>query len=154
MATTAATKLKVLAKNELKLEIVELQTESYHVFVHILVNNKKLRMLLDTGASKTVIDKTTVDTKFKSTKVESSANPTSSLHATVHTSDVMTVKTIQLANAKLSNYMITVIDLTHVNQTYASVKCKPIQGILGSDILVDKHALIDYGKKLIKFKTK
>jgi predicted aspartyl protease len=145
-------KRKVITKKEVKLEIVELQTDSYHVFLHVLVNNKKLRMLLDTGASKTVLDKAFVDTKLKSIKLESSNNPTSSLHATVQTSDVMTAKSITIGPSKLQNYMITVLDLAHVNKTYKMVKCKPIQGILGSDILVEKQAVIDYGKKQLKLK--
>lgn len=145
-------KLSTLSKRDIKLEIKELQPESYHVFLNVLVNNKRIRMLLDTGASKTVIDKTFVETKLRSIKVESSKNPTSSLHATVQTSDIMTAKTIVIGTTKIEDYLITVLDLSHVNDTYKSVKCKPIQGILGSDILVDKSAVIDYGKKLMKLK--
>lgn len=147
-----APKRKLIHKKEVKLEIVELQTESFHVFLHVLVNHKKVRMLLDTGASKTVLDKEFVESKLKSSKLESSNNPTSSLHATVQSSDIMTAKSITIGSSKLKDYMITVLDLTHVNKTYKMVKCKPIQGILGSDILVEKQAIIDYGKKQLKLK--
>lgn len=150
MATTS--KIKVLSKNEIKLEVKELQTDSFHVFLYVVINNKRLRMLLDTGASKTVLDKNFVESKLKNSKVETSNNPTSSLHATVQKSDIMTAKTIKIGNSSIENYMITVLDLTHVNKTYEAVKCKPIQGILGSDILVEKQAVINYGKKTIKLK--
>ncbi len=147
-----APKRKLIHKKEVKLEIVELQAESFHVFLHVLVNHKKVRMLLDTGASKTVLDKEFVESKLKTSKLESSNNPTSSLHATVQSSNIMTAKSIAIGSSKLKDYMITVLDLAHVNKTYKMVKCKPIQGILGSDILVEKQAIIDYGKKQLKLK--
>jgi hypothetical protein len=46
--------------------------------------------------------------------------------------------------------MVAVIDLAHVNNTYAQLKRKPIQGILGSDILRDMKCVIDYGKAQMK----
>jgi predicted aspartyl protease len=144
---------KILTKKEIPLEIRELQEDSYHVFLKAKINGKVMRMLLDTGASKTVVDKTFVETKLKTSKVKDSNNPTSSLHATVSTSSIMTAKSIEIGTVKIENYVVAVLDLTHVNQTYDSVKCKPIQGILGSDILVDKNAVIDYSKKTMKLKS-
>jgi hypothetical protein len=53
---------------------------------------------------------------------------------------------------KLKNYLVAVIDLTHVNQTYEGVGKKPIFGIVGSDILMDRKAIIDYSKKILILK--
>ena len=40
-----------------KLLITSLDGTGVHVFLNVLVNEKKCRFLLDTGASKTVLDK-------------------------------------------------------------------------------------------------
>lgn len=144
------TKVPFVNKNEIAIEVVELQPTSYHLFVKVKVNNKVARMLVDTGASKTVLDKNFVVEKFKNSAISSSDNPTSSLHATVQNSESLVVKKMQLGDTILQNYFTTILDLTHVNQTYKSVHCKPIQGILGSDILLEKKAVIDYGKKRIR----
>src|SRR5687767_4464453 len=40
----------------LPLEVVGIQEDGFHLFVDVKVNNKMVRMLLDTGASRTVFD--------------------------------------------------------------------------------------------------
>jgi hypothetical protein len=109
-------------------------------------------VLLDTGASKTVLDKTFVEEKCKSQKTETIGQSTSSLHSTVSESNITYIKEIQLDQVKLKNYLVAVIDLTHVNQTYEGVGKKPIFGIVGSDILMDRKAIIDYSKKILILK--
>jgi|688.fasta_scaffold452588_2 hypothetical protein len=144
--------VKKVVKSIIPLEVVALQEGSYHVFLKMKVNKKSIRVLLDTGASKTVLDKTFVEEKCKSQKTETIGQSTSSLHSTVSESNITYIKEIQLDQVKLKNYLVAVIDLTHVNQTYEGVGKKPIFGIVGSDILMDRKAIIDYSKKILILK--
>jgi predicted aspartyl protease len=144
--------VKKVVKSMIPLEVVALQEGSYHVFLKMKVNKKSIRVLLDTGASKTVLDKTFVEEKCKSQKTETIGQSTSSLHSTVSESNITYIKEIQLDQVKLKNYLVAVIDLTHVNQTYEGVGKKPIFGIVGSDILMDRKAIIDYSKKILILK--
>jgi hypothetical protein len=144
--------VKKVVKSIIPLEVVALQEGSYHVFLKMRVNKKSIRVLLDTGASKTVLDKTFVEEKCKSQKTETIGQSTSSLHSTVSESNITYIKEIQLDQVKLKNYLVAVIDLTHVNQTYEGVGKKPIFGIVGSDILMDRKAIIDYSKKILILK--
>ena len=141
-----------VVKSIIPLEVVALQEGSYHVFLKMKVNKKSIRVLLDTGASKTVLDKTFVEEKCKSQKTETIGQSTSSLHSTVSESNITYIKEIQLDQVKLKNYLVAVIDLTHVNQTYEGVGKKPIFGIVGSDILMERKAIIDYSKKILIIK--
>jgi hypothetical protein len=52
-----------------------------------------------------------------------------------------------LGKIEVKNYKTVVIDLSHVNVAYAQLKQKPIDGVLGSDILKRYKAVIDYGKR-------
>jgi predicted aspartyl protease len=144
--------IKKSIKSTIPLEMVELQEGSYHVFLKAKVNKKVIRFLLDTGASKTVLDKTFVEEKCVAQQMETIGQSTSSLHATVDESNITYIKEIQLGEIKLKNYLVAVIDLAHVNKTYAGVGKKPIYGILGSDILIEKKAIIDYAKKQMTLK--
>ena len=144
--------VKKVVKSIIPLEVVAIQEGSYHVFLKMKVNKKSIRVLLDTGASKTVLDKTFVEEKCKSQKTETIGQSTSSLHSTVSESNITYIKEIQLDQVKLKNYLVAVIDLTHVNQTYEGVGKKPIFGIVGSDILMERKAIIDYSKKILILK--
>ena len=42
--------------NILKLEIVPIEDDGYHIFIEAFINGKKARLLIDTGASRTVFD--------------------------------------------------------------------------------------------------
>lgn len=136
--------------DSIAIKIEELQDESYHVFVKVKVNKRVCRFLLDTGASKTVIDESFLHEKLKNQHVNKLDSSTSSLHDTVHESQVTRLKEISLESITLKDYLVAVIDLSHVNVTYSQVKRKSIQGILGSDILFDLRAVIDYGKSSMK----
>ena len=144
--------VKKVVKSIIPLEVVAIQEGSYHVFLKMKVNKKSIRVLLDTGASKTVLDKTFVEEKCKSQTTETIGQSTSSLHTTVSESNITYIKEIQLDQVKLKNYLVAVIDLTHVNQTYEGVGKKPIFGIVGSDILMERKAIIDYSKKILIIK--
>jgi len=54
---------------------------------------------------------------------------------------------IQIGEIKIANYNAAVLDLSHVNESYEKLGIEPIDGVLGSDILCDYNAVIDYEKK-------
>ena len=44
-------------------------------------------------------------------------------------------------------------DLRHVNETYDMIQLPHIDGVLGCDVLVDYHAVIDLDKSELRIKT-
>ncbi|MDG1476457.1 MAG: hypothetical protein P8Q14_04880 [Vicingaceae bacterium] len=53
---------------------------------------------------------------------------------------------VKLGTIIIEDYNAAVLDLTHVNHSYESLELDPIDGVLGSDILADYKAVIDYDK--------
>jgi hypothetical protein len=51
-------------KIKVKLDTVNLQEEGYHLFIKGEIGNHPVRLLIDTGASTTVIDKNFLSEKF------------------------------------------------------------------------------------------
>ena len=56
---------------------------------------------------------------------------------------------LSLAGMDLSSVRLHAIDLSHVNASLVSVRVKPIAGVIGADILMDRNAIIDYSRRCI-----
>jgi hypothetical protein len=138
----------------LKLSIIALDENSYHVFLTLKVDDIKCRFLLDTGASKTVIDKNFVSKLGTSQKMKTLKKETRGLNSTEIETAVIKIKSFFLNELEIKNHLFAAIDLSHVNHTYKSLKKPIIHGILGSDILLEVNAVIDYGKKQLSVFTK
>ncbi len=130
-----------------KLTISELDAESYHVFITIYIQEIKCRFLLDTGASRTVLDKSFALKKFGKKRVKTIQRETSGLHSVVHETSLITIKEMVIGTHEIKDHLFAAVDLSHVNNTYKKVNRPRIHGILGSDILLQIGAVIDYSKK-------
>jgi predicted aspartyl protease len=130
----------------IKLNIVALEEKSFHVFLTMGIENIKCRFLLDTGASQTVIDRDYAIEKFGKRKVKTIQKETAGLHSVINETSMITIKKLSIGEHQIKNHLFAAVDLSHVNNTYKKLKKPKIHGILGSDILLEIKAVIDYGK--------
>jgi predicted aspartyl protease len=128
-----------------KFVVTEMQGGGFHPFISVDIEGKKCRFLIDTGASKSVIDKHFYETKLNR-KLTVIKQETTGLHSTVMESYVGKLKKLTIGTRPISDYQIAAVDLMHVNTTYKKMKLKKIHGILGSDLLQRHGAVIDYAK--------
>jgi hypothetical protein len=133
-----------------KFVITELMGGGFHPFLNVTVDGRKCRFLIDTGASKSVIDKHFYESKLNK-KMKVIKQETTGLHSTVMESYVGKLKKLGIGKIDISNYPIAGVDLTHVNGTYQKMKIKKIHGIIGSDLLRKYKAVIDYGESRLYF---
>lgn len=142
--------MSVRYKKQVQIPIIleQLQDESYHIFIKCKVSRKVCLFLIDTGASKTVLDAEFFTTHYSKDKIQSTGQNTSSLHATVSESHTAVLPSIKIGTLSIDNFLVAILSLDHVNTTYNSLGKKPIQGILGSDLLLHYQGKIDY-KSLI-----
>ena len=124
--------------------------DGFHLLINISINGKPARMLIDTGASKTVFDKTRIGNFLKEEKFETHDKLSTGLGTSNMKSHLVVIKKINIGKLEIKNYKSVVIDLSHVNVAYSEMKQKPIDGVLGSDILKQHKAVIDYGKKIMR----
>lgn len=132
-------------------KITELENESYHLFLEGLIEDKPVRLLIDTGASKTVLDQQFIKNELPDLLVEASDDLTGGLGASELKSSYAQIQKLHLNDFQISDVRVAVLDLNHVNQSYNRIKQPPIQGIVGSDLLKKFAAVIDYGKAHILF---
>ena len=133
------------APEGVKFAITDMMGGGFHPFVNVTIEGKKCRFLIDTGASKSVIDKHFYETKLNR-KMKVIKQETTGLHSTVMESYIGTLKKLTIGKLTISSYHVAGVDLMHVNSTYQKMKLKKIQGILGSDLMKAHNMVIDYGQ--------
>jgi predicted aspartyl protease len=131
----------------LNIELVNLEENSYHIFVEGTVNGKACRVLIDSGASKTVFDRVFLQSLEPAVLLTENDKLSSGLGTNTMKSETATLNHFNIGSKEIKNYETAVLDLTHVNQSYAKLGFGPVHVILGNDILIKCDAVIDYGNK-------
>ena len=135
-----------------KLNIVELEQGDFHTLVNGRVAGKAVRMVLDTGASRSCMDMAYVKEMLPQ------------LHTSVHEGvtagiggDDFEVRTANIPDFRIGRYRLdcyetmALLDFSYINLAYQRLRRKPVQVILGNDFLVQHKAVIDYANKTLLF---
>ena len=133
-------------KTEIPIKLLKLE-DGFHLLINIRINGKAARMLIDTGASKTVFDQQQSKRFIASESFEDHDKLSTGLGTSTMKSHLAVIERISIGKIEILNYKTIVIDLSHVNVAYAHLKQKPIDGVLGSDLLKKYKGVIDYSKK-------
>jgi predicted aspartyl protease len=132
------------------LHIFPIEDDGYHVKIVIEVNRIEVCMILDTGASRTVFDENKAANFIGNSFIKNNDRLSSGIGTTTMTSKKVMIDELRLGKIKIENYDATILDLSHVNQSYQKLGLTPVDGVLGGDILKDYNAIIDYGNKELR----
>ena len=134
-------------KTTLPIRLLLIEDAGYHLLIKAKVNGKSATLLVDTGASKTVFDKGRI-LRFAD---EKNFRTLEKLSAVLGTAKMETqsalLKKFRVGQLIIHDLEAIVIDLSHVNLTYAKLDLPAIDGVLGSDLMEKHRAVIDYRKK-------
>ena len=129
---------------------MDIDEGSSHIVLGGSVNGHACRIILDTGASRTVADAAFIQAAFPEMALEANDQPSAGLGTNTMESHFIMVDEITVGEKILPGQLIAVLDLSHVNQTYEALGMPAVQLILGNDILKKHKAIIDYyGRQLI-----
>lgn len=123
-------------------EIVELENNSFHLIVKVEIDGIRGDMIIDTGASVTVIDQ-----KIFPDKAEEDSNiKMQSGSVSGQISDVHIIKAglFKIGGRKIKNVQLAGIDLDYVNDMYHQHLQRKIIGLLGCDFCFRCKAVINY----------
>ncbi|KGE13683.1 aspartyl protease family protein [Sphingobacterium deserti] len=140
---------------KIPLEILELQGDGYHLLVHVELFDKPFKMVLDTGASKTVLDKNTLlhsgisEDKFRNTDILSTGLGTNSMQ-----SFILEIPLFKINDWQLKNFQTAVLDLSSINFAYEQMNFEPVIGVIGGDILRPFGAKIDYSSEILTLRSR
>jgi len=134
------------------IRLLKIEQNGCHPVVTARLNNKSIRMVIDTGASQTVFDKTRIEELLGKDVLEHIKILSAGLGTSKMKSMLVRIEKLKLGDMVFSDNDFVVLDLSHVNHSYALMGMKPIDGVIGGDILKRTRAVIDYGKKEMELK--
>ena len=126
-------------------------TQTNHFEVRASINGVKGLFILDTGASNSCIGFEGVD--FFNLKAKASNIKAAGAGATDMLTQTASKNTIKIGSWKSLNLTLVLFDLTHVNTALTMHNAKPVNGIIGADVLKKGKAIIDYNKKYLYLKS-
>ncbi|MBI1222127.1 MAG: hypothetical protein GC180_05940 [Bacteroidetes bacterium] len=126
--------------------------DGYHIFTSLYIGKVKLRALIDTGASKSVLGKDAIDILKKVELISESSSQAKGIGEQMLETTVAKVKKLRIGSFELKDIYTGVLDLSHITQTYQSIGVKPFDMILGGDILDHFQAVINYKKSWLKLR--
>lgn len=138
---------------KIPLQLLNIEGDGFHLQAKVKINGKPGLVIIDTGASRTVFDKTEIVKFLQSEEIAEHDRVSTGLGTASMQSQVVTLDSFALGKVKLEKYPAVVLDLQHVNQTYDAIGLASIVGVLGSDVLVSHKAVINYSKKYLSLTT-
>lgn len=138
--------------SKLKFRLISIENDGYHLMITVKINGKPANMLIDTGASKTVFDLTRIRKYIedKSGDFEKFPQLSTGLGTNTLESHSTVIKKLVIGGYLEKNFRAILLDLANINQSYKLLKIKPIDGVIGSDLLVQSRAQINFLTKTIK----
>ncbi len=139
----------------ISMELIPIQTDGFHIAVPASLNDHPVRMLVDTGASRTVFDKETIKRicTLDEQDIEVNEGPLGGIGATNLESSITFLPSLRLGGFELKQYQAALVDLTMVNQMITAIGIAPVDGFIGGDLLHLTRATIDYDRMILKIKT-
>jgi len=123
------------------------KTVTNHFEIKLKINKIKGLFILDTGASNSCVGFDEIETF--SLKTEESEHKASGAGPSEIDTLISKKNHFALGKFILKKHPLILIDLSHINNALIKQNAKPIQGIIGADILHKGKAIIDYNKKYL-----
>ncbi len=141
-----------MSKIKIPLDIFSLDGDGYHVKMAIEINTIPLIAILDTGASKTAFDRELLLKCIKDIELISVDKLSTGLGTNAMACDIALLDELKMGDLSIKNFEAAALDLSHINVAYDQLGLENVIGVIGSDILVKHHALIDYQSKILTLK--
>ena len=132
------------------LQLINLQNDGFHLLVEVVVFGQPFNVVLDTGASKTVLDKTSVENHIAAEDLLSSDKLSTGLGTNSMESFILHLPALHIGKLKIENFEAAILDLSSISLAYENLQLPPVIGVLGGDILQQYQAIIDYRKLQLK----
>ncbi len=130
---------------KIPLEIIQLQPDGFHTLIEIKLLDKTFKMVVDTGASKTVLDKTTLlDAGITEAQLNLTDVLSTGLGTNAMESFFVHIPELKIGDWHIKKFDFAVLDLSSINYAYRKMNLEPVVGVLGGDILQAYGAIINY----------
>jgi hypothetical protein len=129
-------------------EIFELDAHSSHSIVKAIYKNQNFNLIMDTGASRSVLDKNLADIDLLNLNVEP-VKSSHSVNSEIIEFGSIIIPELFVGKKCIKNILFTLIDFDYINKIYSDLGKINVNGFLGNDFFLKHKAIIDYNKKTI-----
>lgn len=135
----------------LSLKRVPIPEKGLHLLVKVKISRKFYYLVLDTGASESVLDNKLPISVFS--KVINEDIQSFGIQSEEIETKIGVVKTIRFGDLVIKNEPFHIVDLTSINNIYENFAKIRVSGLLGSDFLQRFHTTISYstGKITLRY---
>ncbi|MFO7868934.1 MAG: aspartyl protease family protein [Bacteroidales bacterium] len=131
-----------MTKQTLAIEKIDLDSNGTHLLVETELTNEKTFFILDTGASKSVIDNALL-THIEHTKIETDDLQSSHISGMI-AGEIIEIPHLHFNTFSCPDFQALAMSLEHINTLYKEFTNKPISGLLGGDFFNTYNAEINY----------
>lgn len=130
--------------------MIAIEEDGFHLIVDGKINGQDASFLIDTGASRTVFDSSWIQMLYPVEALAGNEKMSVGLGTSTMPSFVATIDSISFGQITIKDYQAVALDLSHLLETYKILGLPVVVGVLGSDLLRQFNAVIDFGKKQLK----
>ncbi|MET2983872.1 retropepsin-like aspartic protease family protein [Aureibaculum conchae] len=116
-----------------------------HFEIKAKINGVKGRFILDTGASNSCVGFDEIETF--NLKTEESEHKAAGAGPEEIDTQISKKNKIEIGDFKIKKVPLVLIDISHINNALTKQDAKPVNGIIGADVLEEGNAIIDYKKR-------
>ncbi|HQW69844.1 MAG TPA: retropepsin-like aspartic protease [Flavobacterium sp.] len=117
-------------------------SKTQHLLIKARINGVLGNFILDTGASNSCVGFESIE--LFNLKAGKSKTKASGAGATGMLTKIAKNNSLKIGRWQTEDFHLVVFDMTHVNQALQQYKAKPVDGIIGADVLLEGKAIIDY----------
>lgn len=134
--------LQELLKKEKYKKIKFKVSKTQHLLIKATINGISGNFILDTGASNSCVGFEGIE--LFNLKAGKSKTKASGAGATGMFTKLAKNNSLKIGSWKTADLHLIIFDMEHVNEALRQHKAKPVQGIIGADILLEGKGIIDY----------
>ena len=134
--------------------LINLNDDGFHLLVEIVIFGTKHWAVVDTGASRSVFNKTFIEQNSDNIVIPDIENTNATTLFTTSSTIQAVIPKLKIGNLIIKSYPAVALDLETVNDAYVLMGHPRIAAIIGSDIFHKYQAKINYKKLKILFSAK
>jgi predicted aspartyl protease len=123
------------------------KVSSGQLLIKSQINGLPAMLVLDSGASVTVLDRSALET-FSLSRPEETPIPAFGL-GTVSTAAIASVGSLVIGPLQFENRPTLLVDLGQLTKVVGLMSGQQVHGVLGQDILESQEAIIDFRRRLL-----
>ena len=117
-------------------------SKTQHLLIKAKINGVTGNFILDTGASNSCVGFESIE--LFNLKAGNSKTKAAGAGATGMFTQIAKNNSLKIGRWKTEDFHLIIFDMSHVNDALKQYKAKPVQGIIGADVLLEGKAIIDY----------